>query len=79
MSDNQTAPLDAGLYRETVMSTRRNLLVPNALQNPGWNHNPDLRLGMIAHCGQPLTWPDGESFGYATLLPRWTLEKSRLL
>jgi PAS domain S-box-containing protein len=59
----EKAPLDTGLYCETVMSTQCKLLVPNALKDPHWDHNPDITLGMISYCGLPLTWPNGELFG----------------
>lgn len=59
----EMAPLDTGLYCETVMRTQKLLLVPNALKDPDWDHNPDLKLGMISYCGLPLTWPSGELFG----------------
>ena len=49
----EKAPLDTGLYCETVMSTRRELLVPNALKDPLWDKNPDIALGMISYCGLP--------------------------
>lgn len=65
---HERAALDSGLYCETVMSTRRELLVPNALQDPAWDHNPDLKLGMISYCGLPLTWPDGRIFGTVCVL-----------
>lgn len=55
--------LNIGLYCETVMSTRRKLMIPNALKDPDWAHNPDIKLGMISYCGFPLNWPTGEIFG----------------
>ena len=61
-------PLDTGLYCETVMGTQRELLVPNALKDPVWNHNPDVELGMISYFGLPLTWPTGEIFGTICIL-----------
>ena len=64
----EKAPLDMGLYCETVMSTQRKLLVPNALKDPDWDHNPDIDLGMISYCGLPLTWPNGEIFGTLCIL-----------
>jgi PAS domain S-box-containing protein len=64
----EKAPLDTGLYCETVMNTRKNLLVPNALKDPDWDHNPDLKLGMISYCGLPLTWPGGDLFGTFCIL-----------
>lgn len=68
----EKAPLDSGLYCETVMSSQRPLLVPNALEDPAWDHNPDITLGMISYCGLPLTWPTGELFGTLCVLDRQT-------
>ncbi|CAN5724567.1 hypothetical protein BH11PSE8_BH11PSE8_45350 [soil metagenome] len=67
-AEHERAPLDTGLYCETVMNSRRELLVPNALQDPAWDHNPDIKLGMISYCGLPLTSPDGRIFGTVCLL-----------
>lgn len=64
----ERAPLDTGLYCETVMTTRNELLVANALRDPLWDHNPDIELGMIAYYGLPLTWPTGEIFGTLCIL-----------
>ncbi|MEI6395773.1 MAG: GAF domain-containing protein, partial [Verrucomicrobiota bacterium] len=66
----EKAPLDTGLYCETVMSTRRKLVVPNSLKDPHWDHNPDIKLGMISYCGVPLTWPNGEIFGTICILDK---------
>ncbi|MBM3350768.1 MAG: PAS domain S-box protein [Betaproteobacteria bacterium] len=66
----EKAPLNSGLYCETVMSTQRKLLVPNALKDPVWDHNPDIKLGMISYCGLPLTWPNGELFGTICILDK---------
>ena len=66
----EKAPLDMGLYCETVMSTRRKLVVPNSLKDPHWDHNPDIKLGMISYCGVPLTWPNGEIFGTICILDK---------
>lgn len=62
--------LDSGLYCERVMDTRQELLVPNALKDPEWEHNPDIKLGMISYCGLPLCWPDGRIFGTICVLSR---------
>lgn len=64
----ERSPLNFGLYCETVMSTRRKLLIPNALENPDWAHNPDIELGMISYYGFPLNWPNGETFGTICIL-----------
>ena len=64
----EKAPLGTGLYCEKVMSTRLELLVPNALKDPDWDHNPDIQLGMISYCGLPIAWPNGELFGTICIL-----------
>jgi len=64
----EKASLDTGLYCETVMDTRRELLVPNALTDPQWDHNPDVKLDMISYLGMPLEWPGGEIFGTICIL-----------
>jgi diguanylate cyclase (GGDEF)-like protein/PAS domain S-box-containing protein len=64
----ERAPLDTGLYCETVMDSRRELLIPDALNDPVWDHNPDIELGMISYLGLPLTWPGGEMFGTICIL-----------
>ena len=62
--------LCTGLYCEHVIATRDRLHVPNALTDPGWDHNPDIRLGMISYLCYPLLWPDGVPFGTVCLLDR---------
>ena len=64
------SPLKTGLYCETVISTQRELLVPNALSDPAWDHNPDIELGMISYFGLPLIWPTGEIFGTICILDK---------
>jgi len=59
----ETAPLDTGLYCEAVMDRQRELLVPNALSDPDWSHNPGVAHGMISYLGLPLCWPKGGLFG----------------
>lgn len=65
---NESESLGKGLYCETVIKQQAELLVPNALKDPLWDHNPDLSLGMISYCGLPLTWPNGEPFGTICIL-----------
>ena len=55
--------LQIGLYCETVVGNRSPLLVPNALSDENWKHNPDVKLNMISYYGLPIIWPDGEIFG----------------
>jgi GAF domain-containing protein len=64
----ELAPLNTGLYCETVMKTRQPLLVPDALGDEAWNSNPDIKLGMISYLGVPVSWPDGEVFGTICIL-----------
>jgi transcriptional regulator with GAF, ATPase, and Fis domain len=60
----------SGLYCEMVIKTQKKLLVPNALKDPVWDHNPDIKLNMISYLGYPLTWPDGEPFGTICMLDK---------
>lgn len=60
--------LGNGLYCETVMETQRQLLLPNALADPKWENNPDIKLGLVSYCGIPLLWPNGELFGTICIL-----------
>ncbi|MDF1547707.1 MAG: ATP-binding protein [Bacteroidales bacterium] len=65
----EEAPLDYGLYCETVIGTQSKLLVPDATKSAVWkNNNPDVELNMISYLGYPLNWPDGEVFGTVCLL-----------
>jgi hypothetical protein len=58
----------SGLYCETVIKTRRMLLVPNALKDEKWRNNPDIKLGMISYLGYPIFLPQGEVFGTICVL-----------
>jgi hypothetical protein len=53
----------AGTYCEKVITSKRKLLVPNALNDKEWNQNPDLEFGMISYLGFPICWPDDSVFG----------------
>ena len=74
----EVACLNTGLYCETVMNTRRPLIVPDALQDEAWKSNPDIKLGMISYLGVPISWPDGEIFGTICVLDRKSNEYSEL-
>ena len=67
---DELAPLNTGLYCETVMKTRQSLLVPDALRDDEWKSNPDTKLGMISYLGFPVTWPDGQIFGTICVLDK---------
>jgi len=58
----------SGLYCETVIKTTEKLLVPDALADPNWDHNPDIKLGMISYFGFPILLPDGKPFGTICVL-----------
>lgn len=79
----EMASLGTGLYCETVLKTRQRLLIPNALVDPFWNMNPDIKLNMISYVGFPIIWPNGDAFGTICLLDSkenaFTDEQSDLL
>jgi GAF domain-containing protein len=58
----------SGLYCETVLETNARLLVPNALDDPDWRDNPDVKLNMLSYMGYPIRWPDGDPFGTLCVL-----------
>lgn len=60
--------IGSGLYCETVINTQGKLHVPNALADPGWDHNPDIKLGMISYMGFPIILPSGDVFGTICVL-----------
>ncbi|MFH1338668.1 MAG: PAS domain S-box protein [Candidatus Omnitrophota bacterium] len=62
--------LDIGLYSETIIAQRSQLLIPDARRDPQWERSPDVALGMISYLGLPLIWPDGEMFGIICVLDR---------
>ena len=68
--------LDTGLYCDKVMADRSLLIVPNALESPEWNQNPDLEHGMTFYMGLPLVWPDGTLFGTICVLDREVSERA---
>ena len=44
---------NSGLYCETVIKTQSPLLVPDALADPDWRDNPDVKLNMISYHSRP--------------------------
>ncbi|BCS95695.1 hypothetical protein DSLASN_13270 [Desulfoluna limicola] len=65
---DKDAMLGSGLYCETVMRTKKKLLIPNALEDPDWKDNPDVNLSMISYLGYPILMPDGDPFGTLCVL-----------
>lgn len=59
---------NSGLYCERVIKTQKPLQVSNALTNPEWDKNPDIKLNMISYLGVPLNWPDKSPFGTLCVL-----------
>jgi len=60
--------LGSGLYCEQVIKSREPLHVPDALSDPRWADNPDIKLSMIAYHGHPILSPDGGVFGTICVL-----------
>jgi c-di-GMP phosphodiesterase len=52
----EKADLGLGLYCETVVGKREDLLVPYALKDENWKDNPDVKLDMVSYYGVPLRW-----------------------
>lgn len=67
-TNKTTFTLNTGLYCDTVMQEQRLLVVEDALEEPEWNQNPDLKHGMVFYMGLPLTWPDSTIFGTICVL-----------
>jgi len=76
-SDSEGNPYEAGdseylvgsgLYCERVIKTKSKLLVPNALTDPEWDKNPDIKLNMISYVGLPILLPNKEVFGTICML-----------
>jgi len=59
---------NSGLYCETVIKSQDKLLVPDALSDPEWAHNPDVKLNMISYLGFPIRTPEGHPFGTICVL-----------
>ena len=65
---DEAISLNTALYCETVMKTRKPLLVPDAQVDEEWKSNPDTKLGMVSYLGFPIAWPDGHIFGTICVL-----------
>jgi GAF domain-containing protein len=67
----------SGLYCERVINTRQALFVPNALADPEWANNPDIKLNMISYLGYPIRHGDGRPFGTICVLDREEIRHTR--
>ncbi|MDC3958189.1 ATP-binding protein [Polyangium jinanense] len=65
---DERACTNAGYYCEAVMSTRRPLLIADALSDEKWRSSPDASLGLISYLGFPILWPGGDVFGTICVL-----------
>ena len=60
----------AGSYCERVINTQQELIIPNALIDTEWDHNPDIKIKLISYFGLPLVYPDGQPFGTICVLDK---------
>ena len=67
-AEGERAPLGSGLYCETVIETKRRLIVKDGTRSKRWAGNPDVERGMISYMGLPLFWPEGQVFGTICVL-----------
>ncbi len=65
---NLNLKLGLGWYCENVAGNKKELLLPNALEDDNWKENPSIPFNMISYMGVPIFWPDGEVFGTFCLL-----------
>ncbi|MDR3414857.1 MAG: PAS domain-containing protein [Nevskia sp.] len=61
-------PRGSGLYCEAVISGKQELHVEDALADPRWSGNPDLRFNLVSYLGYPILWPDRRPFGTICVL-----------
>lgn len=59
---------DSGLYCEYVINNNKMLLVEDALSDPDWATNPDVKLNMISYLGMPVVDADDKPFGTVCIL-----------
>ncbi|NOQ48670.1 MAG: hypothetical protein GQ576_06005, partial [Methanococcoides sp.] len=73
----QTLQVPAGLimkaephHLEVFVSskTKGNPYKAGELVDPGWDHDPDIELGLKFYFGFPIKWPNGERFGTICVL-----------
>jgi GAF domain-containing protein len=65
VGDNESG---AALYCESVIKSKSPIKIANSLNDPFWNKNPDIQLGMIAYMGFPINFADGTPFGTICIL-----------
>jgi GAF domain-containing protein len=62
----------SGFCRETVIRSCGRFPVPNALHDPDWEANPDVKLNVLLYLGLPIVQPDSTLFGTICVLDRGT-------
>lgn len=67
----------SGLFCETVIKAQDKLLVPDALADPKWKNNPDVKLNMISYLGFPILFPNKKPFGTICVLDNKANEYSK--
>ena len=60
---NERRSLDDRQCCQWVIKTQRPLHIINALDDPDWERNPDIKLGMVFYYGVPINMPNGNPFG----------------
>lgn len=71
--------MGSGLYCEEVIKSKKKLLVPNALKDPNWKNNPDVKLNMISYLGFPIRLPNNDPFGTICVLDKKENEYSKTI
>jgi hypothetical protein len=69
----------SGLYCEAVIKAQEKLLVPDALADPNWKNNPDVKLKMISYLGFPIFLPNKKPFGTLCILDNKPNEYSKTI
>jgi PAS domain S-box-containing protein len=60
--------LNSGTYCDAVLQSNAMLEVADGRNDPVWQNNPELKQGLVAFLGAPLSLPDGEVFGTLCVL-----------
>ncbi|MFW6103314.1 MAG: GAF domain-containing sensor histidine kinase, partial [Chloroflexota bacterium] len=68
--EGERAPLGSRDYCETVIETKKRLVVEDGRGSEWWAGNVDVERGMVSYMGLPLFWPDGQVFGTICVLDK---------
>lgn len=64
------------LFCEEVMTTKKELIVPDGRDDKQWADSPAVQHGLVSYMGFPLLWPNGQFFGTICVLDEKTNEFS---